>query len=82
MFKPKLYFGRFSVESFWVVAVIGAGLLLSLNLVTPRAVYNGLTVSTGMNPLKLLIIFLSMSGLSVMLDELGFFKKVSMYVLS
>lgn len=82
MFKPKLYFGRFSVESFWVVAVIGAGLLLSLNLVTPRAVYNGLTVSIGMNPLKLLIIFLSMSGLSVMLDELGFFKKVSMYVLS
>ncbi len=82
MFKPKFYFGRFSVESFWVVALIGAGSLLMLNLVTPSAVYDALTVASGINPLKLLIIFLSMSGLSVMLDELGFFKKVSMYVLS
>ncbi|WIF88610.1 SLC13 family permease [Acholeplasma laidlawii] len=81
MFKPKLYFGNFSIESFWLVAVIGALFLVIFQQVSPNEIYQSLTRSTGMNPIKLLIIFISMSGLSVMLDELGFFKKVSVLVL-
>src|SRR5690554_5421738 len=81
MFKPKLHIGKFNVESFWVAPVVGAILIMLFYLVTPKEVYNGLTTSDGMNPIKLLVIFISMSGLSVMLDELGFFKQVSVFVL-
>ncbi|MFA7417213.1 MAG: SLC13 family permease [Acholeplasma sp.] len=81
MFKPRLYIGSFSVESFWVISLMGAILLILSLKVSLFEVYEGLTSSSGMNPIKLLIIFISMSGLSIILDELGFFKQVSEFVL-
>jgi len=81
MFKPRLYIGSFSVESFWVISLMGAILLIMSLSVSLFEVYEKLTSSSGMNPIKLLIIFISMSGLSIILDELGFFKQVSEFVL-
>src|SRR5690554_6717677 len=61
MFKSRLYIGSFSVESFWVISLMGAILLIMSLSVSLFEVYEKLTSSSGMNPIKLLIIFISMS---------------------
>lgn len=81
LYKPKFRMGSINIESFWVIASVGALLLLLTSSLSIQEVYDALTMSGSMNPIKLLIIFLSMSGLSLMLDTLGFFKVASNYVL-
>src|SRR5690554_7011104 len=81
LYKPKFRIGSINIESFWVIASVGALLLLLTSSLSIQEVYDALTMSGSMNPIKLLIIFLSMSGLSLMLDTLGFFKVASNYVL-
>ncbi|WP_025725230.1 SLC13 family permease [Acholeplasma granularum] len=81
IYKPVVNIKKIRVESFWIIALIGAFLLILFGLITPKEIYVDLTNNEGMNPIKLLVIFLSMSGLSIILDVLGFFKVISNYVL-
>ena len=55
-------------------AVIGAVILLSTSLSTIHEVYQELTAPTSINPLKILILFFSMTILSIYLDEVGLFR--------
>src|SRR5690554_142359 len=80
LYKPKFRIGSINIESFWVIASVGALLLLLTSSLSIQEVYDALTMSGSMNPIKLLIIFLSMSGLSLMLDTLGIVKVTSNYV--
>ena len=70
---PKLRIGRLRSSSFWVVTLIGAAVLLASGQVSPAAVGRALIADTAVNPLKILALFISMTVLSVFLDELGFF---------
>lgn len=70
---PKLRIGRLRISSFWVVTLIGAAVLLASGQVSPAAVGRALIADTAVNPLKILALFISMTVLSVFLDELGFF---------
>ena len=81
LFFPKIKLGRISIDSYWVFPLLGALLLL---LVSGRAdaVFRAFTANTAVNPLKLLVLFLSMTALSVFLDELGFFRFLACAVLS
>ncbi len=74
IFKPKVQIKSVSLDTYWIVALVGALLLLSLGLVDPVSLLVGLTADTAINPLKILVLFLSMMFLSVFLDELGFFR--------
>ena len=62
---------------YWVVALAGALLLLAVGPLSPGEVGAALTADRGLNPLKILLLFLSLSGLSVFLDEAGFFGWLS-----
>jgi len=75
--KPKVQFHRISLDTYWIVALSGALLLLVLGLVSPASLFAGLTADTTINPLKILVLFLSMTFLSLFLDELGFFQYVA-----
>lgn len=75
--KPKVQILRISLDTYWIVALCGAVVLLILGLVSPAALVAGLTADTAINPLKILVLFLSMTFLSVFLDELGFFRYVA-----
>ena len=77
IFKPSLRFKHFHIETFWMVAVLGVLLLLVFGRLSLTEITNGITVNNSINPLKILILFLSMTILSVILDELGFFKKLA-----
>ena len=74
LFFPKVKIGRFSFGSYWVVTVVGAILLLLVGAVDIGTVGAALLADTAINPLKILVLFISMTVLSIFLDELGFFR--------
>ena len=74
LFYPKINIGRVSLGSYWVVTALGAILLLLTGAVDPRGVLDALLADTAINPLKILVLFISMTLLSIYLDELGFFR--------
>ena len=71
---PKIKIGKISISTYWVIALLGASLLLICNLVPIEEVYRELTLPTSINPLKILILFFSMTLLSTLLDEFGLFE--------
>lgn len=81
LFVPKLRIGRFSFGSYWVATLIGAILLIATGTVKLREVLGALVADTAINPLKILVLFISMALLSIFLDELGFFRYLASFAL-
>lgn len=74
LFYPKLSFRRFSIDTFWIPPLLGATILLASGGLDIKSFWEGLTAPTAMNPLEILVLFFSMTFLSAMLDESGFFE--------
>lgn len=74
MFKPEVKIKKFSLGTYWIISLIGALILLIFQFVPLDYVGSRLISNTAINPLKILVLFISMTFLSVFLDELGFFK--------
>lgn len=71
---PKIKIKKITFPTYVLVTLLGALLLLVANYADLKTVINSLTSNTAVNPLKILVLFITMSGLSIFLDELGFFK--------
>ena len=69
-----------TIHVYWIITLVGALLVLltSLNL---SEWWSALSKSGGINPLKILALFLSMSVISIFLDELGFFAHLANWAL-
>lgn len=76
LFKPNITIKKRTVSIYWLPAVIGSLFLLVSGTLPFEEGIVGLTAS-GMNPLKILSLFISITFLSVFLDEVGFFRKVA-----
>lgn len=74
LFFPKIQVGKFSIASYWIITLIGASLLLITGTVGIKAVGSALVADTAINPIKILVLFISMTVLSIFLDEFGFFR--------
>ena len=74
LFFPKIRIGKFFFSSYWVITLIGASLLLITGTVGIKAVGSALVADTAINPIKILVLFISMTVLSIFLDEFGFFR--------
>ncbi len=74
LFFPKLKLGKIKISTYWLVTLLGAGILLLAGQADVAAVGKALVADTAINPLKILVLFLSMTVLSVFLDELGLFR--------
>lgn len=74
LFLPKIKLFNISLGSYWVVTVIGALILLICGTVDVGTVGGALIADTAINPVKILVLFISMTILSIFLDELGFFS--------
>ena len=57
-----------------MVALLGAVLLILFSLVPFKTIFTELTADSNINPLKILILFFSMTVISVLLDEFGLFR--------
>ena len=74
LFLPSVKVGKVRLGTYWMVAFLGAVLLLACRLVDFGDVWRMLTASGDINPLKILALFFSMTFISVMLDEAGLFR--------
>ena len=74
---PTIKIKNVKFSSYWPIALFGALLLLITNSVSIETVINTFTSNDSMNPLKILVLFISMTILSIFLDEVGFFKYIA-----
>ena len=70
-----------TVSIYWVPPLVGVCAVLISGLLSPSEVLMGLTASGDVNPLKILTLFLSMTFLSVFLDEAKFFGYLATAIL-
>ena len=77
IFFPILKIKKVKLSTFYLIALLGAIILLSIKSVSIDTVWNGFTSNTSINPLKILVLFLSMTFLSIFLDAFGFFKYIA-----
>lgn len=73
IFKSTIKIGRFTLETFWIPPFLGAILVLAFRILSWDYFWGMLTSPSAINPLEILVLFLSMSLLSIILDEAGFF---------
>lgn len=62
---------------YWVAALAGALLAVAAGFVSPAAIGQSFFTNTAVNPLKILILFFSMTAISVFLDEAGFYNHLA-----
>ena len=74
LFFPQIKIKRLSVDTYWVIALFGAILTIAFRCVDLDFLGKELVKDTSVNPLKILALFISMTLLSVFLDEVGFFS--------
>jgi arsenical pump membrane protein len=81
VFFPKIKIRGKEFQTFYIPPLLGAIIIIIANLVDIQTVYSSLTSTSTINPLKILILFISMTLLSVVLDELGLFKYLANFTL-
>ena len=79
--KPSVTVHGNSYPIFWVPVAAGALVLLCSGAMDPVVCWQELTRPSAVNPLKILVLFFSMTFLSVYLDETGFFRMLAAWVL-
>lgn len=72
LFFPNLRWKN--VSTFWIVALGGAVLLVVFKRIGFSEIAAGLTEDSSINPIKIVVLFLSMTVQSIFLDEVGLFK--------
>jgi len=72
--KSEVKIGRFRLETFWICPFLAALILLASSLLHWDYFWGMLTSSSAINPLEILVLFISMTFLSIVLDEAGFFS--------
>lgn len=79
--KPHIMLGGKKLSIFWLVPLLGALSLLIGGFLTPSEIAMGLTGAGDVNPIKILLLFFTMTMMSVYLDEIGFFRFLAVKVL-
>ncbi len=74
LLKPAVHVGRVAISIFWVAPALGVLALVLGGFISLAEIGAGLAASGAVNPLKILVLFFSMTLLSVFLDEAGFFR--------
>ena len=79
--KPAVMIGGKKISIFWLAPLCGAIALTVSGLISPAEIGAGLTGAGDVNPIKILLLFFSMTMMSVYLDEIGFFRLLAHKVL-
>ena len=77
---PKIKIRKYNINTYWIVGLVGAIAILITGCISLEEVAKGLTATDSINPIKILVLFISMTFLSVFLDEEGFFGYLAEYV--
>ena len=74
LFFPHLKIGKIKLDTYWIISLIGAVILLCCGYAPIKQVGEQLISNNAINPLKILVLFFSMTLISIFLDELGLFR--------
>ena len=74
LFFPHIKIKKINIDTYWLIAILGAVILVATTLCPINQIGTSWTSKTAVNPLKILILFFSMTVLSIYLDELGLFR--------
>ncbi len=81
LFEHKLHPNHLSARLYWVAPLAGALILIGGGALSLREALDGLLADSAVNPVKILLLFLSMTLMSIFLDEAGFFRYLASKVL-
>ena len=81
LFEHRLHPKHLSVRIYWVAPLLGALLLLIGGWLPVRDALSGLLADSAVNPIQILVLFFSMTLMSIFLDEAGFFRYLASAVL-
>ncbi len=81
IFKPTMKIGKISFQTFYMITLLGAVVVLCTGQIDISTLWADLTQGK-MNPIKILVLFISLSMISISLDELNFFNYLSTKALS
>lgn len=70
---PSIKIKNIKIHLYWIISIIGAGVLLIFNFAPIDEVINQFISPHSINPIKILILFFSMTVISIILDEFGLF---------
>ncbi|MDD4291337.1 MAG: ArsB/NhaD family transporter [Clostridia bacterium] len=79
---PDIRIGKIRVGTYWIVALVGAATLLICDFLPIGEFLSCLATNNAVNPIKILVLFISMTIMSIFLDEIGFFRAVASYTLA
>ena len=77
IFKPYLQIKKFHIGLYCLIALTGAIVILATGALPIKDAIHGITENSSVNPIKILALFLSMTLISVFLDDAGFFEYVA-----
>lgn len=80
-FKPAVLIKGRSINIYWLAPLLGAAFLVLFSKIGLSEIASGLTRDSGMNPLKILVLLISMTIISIYLDNAGFFGFIACKVL-
>lgn len=81
LMKPTVTIFKIRLNTYWIIALVGAVIILCVGALPVDKLISGLTAATAINPIKILVLFLSMTLLSIFLDEMGFFSYLAVKTL-
>lgn len=74
LFFPSLKIGKHSFSTYWLFPLLGGVILLATGLLDPNYFLDALLGDAAINPIEILALFFSMVFMSIVLDEVGFFR--------
>ena len=81
MFIPKIRIGKIKLNSYWVIALAGAVIMILAKPGDLPLILSALVSDSAVNPVKILTLFISMTFISVYLDVTGLFSYLAGTVL-
>ena len=79
---PHIKIKSIKLDTYWMIALLGAIVLVATTLCPIKEIKDSWTSNTAVNPLKILVLFFSMTILSIYLDELGLFKFLAAFAVN
>ncbi len=73
LFKPTVKVGKYTVDTYWITSIIGCVAMITSGCVSIDRILSAFTENSAVNPIKILVLFICMTTLSVFLDSVGFF---------
>ena len=75
--KPYIRCGKSKIGLYWLITFAGAALILITGCLSVSDAWDKITADSAVNPIKILILFISMTLLSVFLGDAGFFDYIA-----